>query len=252
MKRRLIIISICCSVLIIPFALYLFIPYPQIIPGLSGGEAWLNFWGSYLGGIVAASVAFITLITTNKRHNIQLEINEKEKELEYLKQNLGKCLCSLNMSKISAIAFYLSPYMENNQIPKSLDTKFATDLYFQLNDYCCDIENEINNFGVIYQPQYCTSESEAEFISNYSSVVKDMTTRITEIQVKIRQLIEYEKNDDRMCKAKYDCYKRIYNLCNPPAFKSEFSQLQICANAWIKSVQKQIDDLKSQQVSIFN
>ena len=72
--------------IIIPIALnaILQIHLPCNFSIIGGPENWLSFWGAYLGGILTASIGFLTLYYNQKNYQDTLQKQTEEKEREYV------------------------------------------------------------------------------------------------------------------------------------------------------------------------
>ena len=78
MNRKLMIVLILVVILLIPLCINSLILCPAIFDFIGEGTDWLLFWGSYLGGVFAAVVGFVTLYYSAKRQNIEMQISHKE------------------------------------------------------------------------------------------------------------------------------------------------------------------------------
>lgn len=99
MKRKT-IYSVLIIIALIPIVLnYLLrIPPPFDVPIVSDAGAWLQFWGSYLGGILTASIGFYTLHVSEKKN--------LEKEIEAYKEERAKMLQNELISRLTPLSYY--------------------------------------------------------------------------------------------------------------------------------------------------
>ena len=65
-------------ILILPFAINFILLIPTFTKIVGDNTTWLSFWGSYLGSIISAGVAFVILHIQRKDTNAQNANNRKE------------------------------------------------------------------------------------------------------------------------------------------------------------------------------
>lgn len=137
---RTLVIDVLCilSFFLIPLGINIMLPK---IKGTGSNEAWIGFWGSYLGS--GASILFAYVNT--KR---QIKINQKnEVKVRNMKRING--LLSNSMKAISKIYPVYQEIHENLQIKSGKDLKFRKINEFQ--DIVHDFMMEWNSIAVTLQ-----------------------------------------------------------------------------------------------------
>lgn len=91
-------IFIILGILIIPIIInyVLLIPIPFNFPIIGSNVDWLSFWGTYIGGIIGASVSFLILYLTLLHNKKEAEIERKSNQLLQLKRDLAERLSDIN------------------------------------------------------------------------------------------------------------------------------------------------------------
>ena len=135
MERKYFFLAIIIIALF-PLALNLIItlPAPFSIPVVGDAGVWLQFWGSYIGGIVTASIGFYTLHINEKRTMEREMATFKEERAKNLQNELIRRMTSLNYGLISHVLDRLethTPLEEaNREIVKLEELKEATGMEY--------------------------------------------------------------------------------------------------------------------------
>ena len=188
------ILAILLGIIIIPGLLYILLPRPAFCEGLYGPNVWLTFWGSYLGGILTALVGFVTIYRSEKRQNLQIEIAHKQKTLAILEERISKAVSALELTKLSAICFYIYPKSNNfSETDNNITVLQHLDLYKiydTLLDELIERTKTAKEFSVIYyDPNTEVTTPKGIFLLHFNEVYKDFEERFIHIQVLTRELI---------------------------------------------------------------
>ena len=116
MNKKLKIVLILVVILLIPLCINSLILRPAIFNFIGEGTDWLLFWGSYLGGVFAAVIGFVTLYYSAKRQNIEMQISHKENSLRILQAKLSECVSIFNYSRMLSISLYIDQPEKYDQI----------------------------------------------------------------------------------------------------------------------------------------
>lgn len=235
---RIIIIVLTCLLALIPLLLNFILRIPHIFNIVGDATDWLAFWGCYLGGILSAMVGFVTLYVSQKRQNLQIQIEYKQKSLQELRTLLSECVSLFDYSRIGTISLYLDR-----------DAQKYDEVIYDLEQYINKIQAMYNTWGVIYADQMQEQVEEQtlkdKFQNTYKSCINVFKTNFSEM---IKLLSNYKNcldDYDMVCRNK-QLRNEIQNLRNQENYIKE-NYLQPLFNAaqeWIRSEQKEIDDLK--------
>ncbi len=154
---------------------------PQSFKVVGEGKDWLTFYGSYIGGIIAASISFIILLITIIHNKKNSEINRQEENLRRLEDDLKNRVAQLDFSKITNVMLVLNDYDRFKEEILKLDT-FYQELMYSSNSfkliYGDEIDGKITNFK-----------------SSYTLCISDLLQYINEMKVFISKLPPYISNE---------------------------------------------------------
>lgn len=93
-----IICFIILGIIVLPIIInyVLMLPAPFNFPIIGSNVDWLSFWGTYIGGIIGASVSFLILYLTLLHNKNEAKIDRKHNELLQLKKDLSERLSDVN------------------------------------------------------------------------------------------------------------------------------------------------------------
>lgn len=91
------------------------IPTPFNLKIVGDSVEWLSFWGTYVGGIIGASVSFVILFLTLIHNKKEAEIERSNNRLMQLKRDLSERISDVNFMPLS-----INAYNEIN-IPSEID-----------------------------------------------------------------------------------------------------------------------------------
>ena len=89
MKKWLFTVIIVLTIIPIVLNIILGATNPFDIGIVGNNVDWLLFYGSYLGGVIAAIIAFVTMWQTSKHNTLSIMIQRQETYIENLSFELG-------------------------------------------------------------------------------------------------------------------------------------------------------------------
>ena len=117
------------------------------------GRDWLSFYGSYIGGVITATISFIILYQTIAYNRNEAEINRQEEKLRRLQDDLGDIVGELNFSKIGNVALVINDHERCKEENLKLDT-FHQELTLHFNSFNLLYENETDSVVVDFMRLY--------------------------------------------------------------------------------------------------
>ena len=184
MKNRWWIIIIIILALITPVILNIIIGSTNPLDSIKvvGTEVdWLVFYGSYIGGVLSAVVAFMTMWQTSKHNTLNVMIPQQEAHIKELNSALSERISKLDFVYIGSISLH-TPKEESEEfyqkIPKVLD---------ELNELSKDTSRLFNSYGLLHsQTQNADEKDLNEFyetcVKQYKKRVDEMTIMLTTVQ----------------------------------------------------------------------
>lgn len=181
--RKKIFIIIVFVILFIPVCLNWIISTntPWNISIAGNMKEWIGFYGSYTGGIVAATISFIILIKTLKHNRNENFIDRKRQDIKELKHTLSERYSYLNFTRIRNIAFLLDSYQEQNEL-------LLLDTYYQ------ELETYRHSFEIVYEDS--KEEYIIDFIDKYNKCIISLCNDIRVISEYIISLPEKISNSE--------------------------------------------------------
>ena len=178
MKNRWWIIIIIILALITPVILNIIIGSTNPLDSIKvvGTEVdWLVFYGSYIGGVLSAVVAFMTMWQTSKHNTLNVMIPQQEAHIKELNSALSERISKLDFVYIGSISLH-TPKEESEEfyqkIPKVLD---------ELNELSKDTSRLFNSYGLLHsQTQNADEKDLNEF---YETCVKQYKKRVDEMTI---------------------------------------------------------------------
>lgn len=111
--------------------------FSEIVSGQM--EDWILFFGSYLGGIITASISFVILFLTIKHNKNLKKIDNKVEEFNKLREELAYRITLLDFMKIGNIAL-----LNKNNCNCEAEI-------LKLNEYHFELTRSFNAFNLIYE-----------------------------------------------------------------------------------------------------
>ena len=178
MKNRWWIIIIIILALITPVILNIIIGSTNPLDSIKvvGTEVdWLVFYGSYIGGVLSAVVAFMTMWQTSKHNTLNVMIPQQEAHIKELNSALSERISKLDFVYTGSISLH-TPKEESEEfyqkIPKVLD---------ELNELSKDTSRLFNSYGLLHsQTQNADEKDLNEF---YETCVKQYKKRVDEMTI---------------------------------------------------------------------
>lgn len=194
-KRKMWITLIIILVLITPIILNIIIGSTNPLDSIRvvGTEVnWLAFYGSYIGGVLSATVAFITMWQSSKHNTLNILIPQQEAHIKELNSALSERISKLDFAYIGSISLH-TPKEESEEfyqkIPKVLD---------ELNELSKETSRLYNSYGLLHSQTQNTDEKDLnEF---YETCVKQYKKRIDEMTIMLvtvqndRTTVQYSTN----------------------------------------------------------
>lgn len=176
MKNKWWIIIIIILALITPVILNIIIGSTNPLDSIKvvGTEVdWLVFYGSYIGGVLSAVVAFMTMWQSSKHNTLNIMIPQQEANIKELNGALSERISKLDFAYIGSISLHtLKEESEEfyQKIPKVLD---------ELNELSKDASRLYNAYGLLHsQTQNADEKDLNEF---YETCVKQYKKRVDEM-----------------------------------------------------------------------
>jgi hypothetical protein len=136
---------------------------------------WIGFYGSYIGGMLAAAISFFILIYSLKHNRNENIIDRKRQDIKELKQILSERYSKLSYTRIINIASNLN----NNQ---------SNDELLLLESYYEELDVYRHSFQIIYED---SKEGHViDFVKRYNSCIISLRSDIQAISKLIRKLPE--------------------------------------------------------------
>lgn len=184
MKNRWWIIIIIILALITPVILNIIIGSTNPLDSIKvvGTEVdWLVFYGSYIGGVLSAVVAFMTMWQSSKHNTLNIMIPQQEAHIKELNGALSERISKLDFAYIGSISLHtLKEESEEfyQKIPKVLD---------ELNELSKDASRLYNAYGLLHsQTQNADEKDLNEFyetcVKQYKKRVDEMTLMLATVQ----------------------------------------------------------------------
>ena len=184
MKNRWWIIIIIILALITPVILNIIIGSTNPLDSIKvvGTEVdWLVFYGSYIGGVLSAVVAFMTMWQSSKHNTLNIMIPQQEAHIKELNGALSERISKLDFAYIGSISLHtLKEESEEfyQKKPKVLD---------ELNELSKDASRLYNAYGLLHsQTQNADEKDLNEFyetcVKQYKKRVDEMTLMLATVQ----------------------------------------------------------------------
>lgn len=131
--------------LVLPVVINFVLFIPAFTPIVGDNTIWLGFWGSYLGAIISAGVAFVILAIQHKQNSeenernrkLQIDVIKQQQERERFNRIIeisAKLIASTNLAKVAEICGKIG--------------KVGYDVVALLDDIVRDIDNHKNEFDL--------------------------------------------------------------------------------------------------------
>ena len=230
-KEIIVVFAIIIVGLIIVFILNYALTYGRMIETIISKDAWLNFWGSYCGGLFAVAVGHLAIIHSNR--NNEKAINQQYVLLKH-QQNEKKLdeynLCLRNnlelMNAVEAFRPAISMNYDNLSVTKSEIAKkksliFSYDLQYR---YVFEIDSNNNKTEIESKYDKCWIESRtllSDILDKQLDFVLRVGQNIAETEMKrnnqsilstLYQLLSKSGNQDEYKRYQQDIANTTFEL----------------------------------------
>lgn len=230
--------------LIIPIIVNKICLYESPYPIVGGGEHWLVFFGSYLGGVLSSIIAFFIFYGTIQRTIKERKYDNLKSDINALATDLSNVISALNMDFLANLPenFILGGEglstirdVQNKEtlIKDSLnyfrlkyDCRYGKFLkyeefvneYKQVSNQLIDYSNKINKRFCEIKNKEVNNEMYANALDDISILMKYLMNRANE------NLFVYDKADD-FIKSQYKELERLENTLNGEGTSSFFTKV---------------------------
>jgi hypothetical protein len=230
-KEIIVVFAIIIVGLIIAFILNYALTYGRMIETIISKDAWLNFWGSYCGGLFAVAVGYLAIIHSNR--NNEKAINQQYVLLKH-QQNEKKLdeynLCLRNnlelMNAVEAFRPAISMNYDNlsvteSEIAKKKSLIFSYDLQYR---YVFEIDSNNNKTEIESKYDKCWIESRtllSDILDKQLDFVLRVGQNIAETEMKrnnqsilstLYQLLSKSGNQDEYKRYQQDIANTTFEL----------------------------------------
>ena len=230
-EETIVVFTIIIVGLIIALILNLTLTYGHIIETIISKDAWLNFWGSYCGGLFAVVVGYLAIIHSNR--NNEKAINQQYVLLKH-QQNEKKLdeynLCLRNnlelMNAVEAFRPAISMNYDNLSVTKSEIARkksliFSYDLQYR---YVFEIDSNNNKTEIESKYDKCWIESRtllSDILDKQLDFVLRVGQNIAETEMKrnnqsilstLYQLLSKSGNQDEYKRYQQDIANTTFEL----------------------------------------
>ena len=230
-KEIIVVFAIIIVGLIIAFILNYALTYGHMIETIISKDAWLNFWGSYCGGLFAVAVGYLVIIHSNRNNEkainqqyVLLKHQQNEKKLD------GYNLCLRNnlelMNAVEAFRPAISMNYDNLSVTKSEIAKkksliFSYDLQYR---YVFEIDSNNNKTEIESKYDKCWIESRtllSDILDKQLDFVLRVGQNIAETEMKrnnqsilstLYQLLSKSGNQDEYKRYQQDIANTTFEL----------------------------------------
>ena len=247
MKNRWWIIIIIILALITPVILNIIIGSTNPLDSIKvvGTEVdWLVFYGSYIGGVLSAVVAFMTMWQTSKHNTLNVMIPQQEAHIKELNSALSERISKLDFVYIGSISLH-TPKEESEEfyqkIPKVLD---------ELNELSKDTSRLFNYYGLLHsQTQNADEKDLNEF---YETCVKQYKKRVDEMTIMLATVQNGRKTAQHS--EIYQSFRSDFPDFNIELGKDKTQYTQVLfkkANLIIQAEEKRLEKLNREKKKMF-
>jgi len=197
---------------------------------------WLTFWGSYLGGILAAAIGFFTLYFNLKQNQLVQQIQMKKQSIEDIKRDIMSRLEQIDFTQLYRFALKQPADISREAVDKEL---------FRLNTIHSQATAMADSWGAVHEhdTDKCAKEFNKKYfdcINAYKSEIDSLTKFFKEEQYINHYYSQF--NLEELAKMLTD-----YKENRPDYFKELFD----AASFWINHEQKQLKELIDKHNNVF-
>lgn len=187
MKKDIIIVTIIFVVgILIAYGLNIALTYGNLIETSISKETWLNFWGSYCGGLFAIIIGFLAIVHSNRNSEkainqqyMLLQQQHKEKRLDEYNKCLRNNLELMNAVDVVGITVAIEhDHLSTSkaEIVKKKSLIFSYDLQYR---YVFEVDSNNNKTEIEEKYNNCWIEAHS-LLSNLLDVQLNFIVRISQ------------------------------------------------------------------------
>jgi len=187
MKKDIIIVTIIFVVgILIAYGLNIALTYGNLIETSISKETWLNFWGSYCGGLFAIIIGFLAIVHSNRNSEkainqqyMLLQQQHKEKRLDEYNKCLRNNLELMNAVDVVGITVAIDhDHLSTSkaEIVKKKSLIFSYDLQYR---YVFEVDSNNNKTEIEEKYNNCWIEAHS-LLSNLLDVQLNFIVRISQ------------------------------------------------------------------------
>ena len=187
MKKDIIIVTTIFVVgILIAYGLNIALTYGNLIETSISKETWLNFWGSYCGGLFAIIIGFLAIVHSNRnsakainQQYMLLQQQHKEKRLDEYNKSLRNNLELMNAVDVVGITVAIDhDHLSTSkaEIVKKKSLIFSYDLQYR---YVFEVDSNNNKTEIEEKYNNCWIEAHS-LLSNLLDVQLNFIVRISQ------------------------------------------------------------------------
>lgn len=187
MKKDIIIVTTIFVVgILIAYGLNIALTYGNLIETSISKETWLNFWGSYCGGLFAIIIGFLAIVHSNRNSEkainqqyMLLQQQHKEKRLDEYNKCLRNNLELMNAVDVVGITVAIDHdhlSISKAEIVKKKSLIFSYDLQYR---YVFEVDSNNNKTEIEEKYNNCWIEAHS-LLSNLLDVQLNFIVRISQ------------------------------------------------------------------------
>ena len=187
MKKDIIIVTTIFVVgILIAYGLNIALTYGNLIETSISKETWLNFWGSYCGGLFAIIIGFLAIVHSNRNSEkainqqyMLLQQQHKEKRLDEYNKCLRNNLELMNAVDVVGITVAIDHdhlSTSKTEIVKKKSLIFSYDLQYR---YVFEVDSNNNKTEIEEKYNNCWIEAHS-LLSNLLDVQLNFIVRISQ------------------------------------------------------------------------
>lgn len=228
MKKGLLIFLVIAILFPILLNIIIGFEHPQNIFVIGTPSDWLLFYGSYIGGVLTAIIGYIVMCRSENKNKIQIQITEKQKELNNLKQTLAERIGLFDYNKVIEISLFYKFPSEYNSILRNL------------NNYQNELATKANAWAVIY------AHSRRQEIERFKNLYIDcclvFTQAINDATHIVKELASVNQEDRDVI-----ALTKITPLNQQSSkIQKELQQLFMAAQEWIAADELELNELRKE------
>jgi len=198
---------------------------------LTIGESkdWLSFYGSYIGGIITASISFFILNSTIKFNRNESEILRGRQELVHLEDQLAEHITFLNFHKIGTIALVLN------------DDALSKNEILKLEAYSYELIRKSNALHLIYEDR--TELHIIDYVSKFDACYNQISSDIDAMTKLISDLPARNLSDESQINLRITILSQINKEIKKHLFHIDNFAVPVynAAKEWIKQERENLN-----------